>query len=822
MESFDVPDSTDWIGTPLAGLMQVEQAFRCHVCKDFYNSPMITSCSHTFCSICIRRCLSVDGKCPLCRALDQESKLRGNWALREAVDAFVKSRNTIMQFATTPVSVSTPRSPKRKATELEEPLQEAQNKRPRMTTRSSKAKAVEANAVLMREEVDVVESEDTPDYEPEPGMGTANDQGQNFSTNPYFSDDGLVACPICWARMKSWQVDRHIDNSCPGSPQPQKASSSATNNRGGSGFDSTRSLFQNPPTPTKAPERLPALAYSMLKDTALRKKMGELGLSTAGSRQMLEKRHQEWITLWNANCDSAKPKKRSELMHDLEVWERTMAAQKKDEPSETGEPGPPREDGKGVNGTGAVPDLLQGAVVDLTGPPSSQLEPPDSPLKGPRGPTSSGVGFTSQEPILVKELLFLGSSVTGADCSVVSWLIHALIHRIRISLYIIARGRKNTQGGDLRRSDIGPLLQGQPTHQVLRIPHIPLHRLGRRPRGLRLGPLRSRFPLRHLANTLQPLPHFLRLDPPALLPRHPLPLLHHPPLLPFQRRQLIINLLLIHHHRAGRLGEDAADLIHGGHLLAQAVDDLLDALDAAHARVQALQGGAGRLHDLDELDVVGGLLDARGDVLELARGGEAALEGGFGEFLGAEGGERGGAVGFAEGLFGLGGELFDARGEEGGLVREGGEELFELGDGGVFGGDLGGFRGVAVAGGEDLDGGAVVGDDGFVTGEEEEEDVHVGLGEVFAVEELVVEGLVEVGFGEGAFEAGECGGDRSVLGAECLAYFFHVGNHHELPWRKGVSLQHVGYAELLHGPGGEVPHRPRAAVNALLGVEELA
>jgi E3 ubiquitin-protein ligase RAD18 len=114
----------------------------------------------------------VDGKCPLCRALDQESKLRGNWALREAVDAFVKSRDAIMQFATTPVTVSTPRSPKRKAKELEEPMQEGQNKRPRMTTRSSKAKAAEANAGLMREEVDVAESEDTPDYEPEPGMVT--------------------------------------------------------------------------------------------------------------------------------------------------------------------------------------------------------------------------------------------------------------------------------------------------------------------------------------------------------------------------------------------------------------------------------------------------------------------------------------------------------------------------------------------------------------------------------------------------------------------------------------------------------------------------
>lgn len=172
MESFDIPDSTDWIGTPLAGLVEVEQAFRCHVCKDFYNSPMITSCNHTFCSICIRRCLSVDGKCPLCRALDQESKLRGNWALREAVDAFVKSRDAILRFARSATTGASPKSPKRKAAELEEPGDEGQNKRPRMTTRSSKAKAVEVTAAMAREEADVPQNDDnnTPDQEPEPGM----------------------------------------------------------------------------------------------------------------------------------------------------------------------------------------------------------------------------------------------------------------------------------------------------------------------------------------------------------------------------------------------------------------------------------------------------------------------------------------------------------------------------------------------------------------------------------------------------------------------------------------------------------------------------
>lgn len=175
MDAFggDVSDSTDWIGTPLSGLMAVEQAFRCHLCKDFYNSPMITSCNHTFCSICIRRCLSVEGKCPLCRATDQESKLRGNWALREAVDAFVKSRDGILQFAKTPAVVERASTPKRKAVDAEGAVEEKQvNKRPRMSTRLSKTKAAEATAALMQEEYDTPEAEDTGDYEPEPGMSS--------------------------------------------------------------------------------------------------------------------------------------------------------------------------------------------------------------------------------------------------------------------------------------------------------------------------------------------------------------------------------------------------------------------------------------------------------------------------------------------------------------------------------------------------------------------------------------------------------------------------------------------------------------------------
>jgi hypothetical protein len=107
--------------------------------------------------------------------------------------------------------------------------------------------------------------------------------------------------------MKEWQVFTHLE-SCPG-PTPQKKS--------------------QPPQPqtrqhNKTMERLPALSYSMLKEGALRKKLAELGISNSGPRTLLERRHREYITMWNANCDAARPKSRTDLLRQLDAWERTQ------------------------------------------------------------------------------------------------------------------------------------------------------------------------------------------------------------------------------------------------------------------------------------------------------------------------------------------------------------------------------------------------------------------------------------------------------------------------------------------------------------------
>lgn len=115
--------------------------------------------------------------------------------------------------------------------------------------------------------------------------------------------------------MKEWQVFKHLE-SCPGSTPPSRKRAGESSST--PGFGRIR------PQQNRSLERLPALNYSMLREQPLRKKLSELGIPNSGPRHLLESRHKEWVTIWNANCDAARPKKRSELLHDLDVWERTQ------------------------------------------------------------------------------------------------------------------------------------------------------------------------------------------------------------------------------------------------------------------------------------------------------------------------------------------------------------------------------------------------------------------------------------------------------------------------------------------------------------------
>ncbi|KAG0006441.1 E3 ubiquitin-protein ligase rad18, partial [Modicella reniformis] len=71
------------------------------------------------------------------------------------------------------------------------------------------------------------------------------------------------------------------------------------------------------------PKRIPKLQYSILGEKQLRKKLQELGLPSHGDKQLMMKRHAEYLTIFNANCDATRPQTTAQLKKAMEVWERT-------------------------------------------------------------------------------------------------------------------------------------------------------------------------------------------------------------------------------------------------------------------------------------------------------------------------------------------------------------------------------------------------------------------------------------------------------------------------------------------------------------------
>jgi E3 ubiquitin-protein ligase RAD18 len=93
MDQDDISDPSDWKNTSLSGLYSLDSNLRCLICKDFYTAPVITTCLHTFCSICIRRSLTAEPTCPACRTTNiSDSGLRQNKVVGDLVESFLAVR----------------------------------------------------------------------------------------------------------------------------------------------------------------------------------------------------------------------------------------------------------------------------------------------------------------------------------------------------------------------------------------------------------------------------------------------------------------------------------------------------------------------------------------------------------------------------------------------------------------------------------------------------------------------------------------------------------------------------------------------------------
>lgn len=194
--AFRITDSTDWIGTSLPVFEALEASLRCQVCKEFYDTPTITACSHTFCSLCIRKSISNDGKCPTCRSSQQADKLRVNWVVGDVVEKFKDARPMALEMARKDKEIKEQgmrSSSKRKIEDTDLESEGSQREtRARRTRNRNQTTTSSQNDVI-----EVPDSEEEGDEELEP------------------LPDGMARCPICDEAMKEAAVFSHLDR-CPG------------------------------------------------------------------------------------------------------------------------------------------------------------------------------------------------------------------------------------------------------------------------------------------------------------------------------------------------------------------------------------------------------------------------------------------------------------------------------------------------------------------------------------------------------------------------------------------------------------------------------
>ncbi|KAM4820902.1 E3 ubiquitin-protein ligase RAD18 isoform 1-T1 [Thomomys bottae] len=292
----------------------IDDLLRCGICFEYFNIAMIIpQCSHNYCSLCIRKFLSYKTQCPTCCVAVTEPDLKNNRILDELVKSMSFARNRLLQFTleSPPLSpasssskklaikISTPgvfRHPTKQGSRLmdafltreigdspsklsikENDRQFSPQKETTLSTETKKADSVEKMA---------------------PGSSDVN--GAVTPSTSALKQDTKVDCPVCGVNISENHINKHLDT-CLSREEKKESLRSSVHKR----------------------KPLPKTVYNLLSDRDLKKKLKQHGLSVQGNKQQLIKRHQEFVHMYNAQCDALHPKSAAEIAQELENMEKT-------------------------------------------------------------------------------------------------------------------------------------------------------------------------------------------------------------------------------------------------------------------------------------------------------------------------------------------------------------------------------------------------------------------------------------------------------------------------------------------------------------------
>ncbi|XP_045435074.1 E3 ubiquitin-protein ligase RAD18 isoform X4 [Pipistrellus kuhlii] len=323
----------DALGEPrwppgLEVMKTVDDLLRCGICFEYFNiAMMIPQCSHNYCSLCIRKFLSYKTQCPTCCVTVTEPDLKNNRALDDLVKSLNFARNHLLQFAleSPPISPASASS-KHLAAKAHTPVAFKQSVKQgsrlmenfliRETNGSTSELLInekENKFSSQREVSSSAKTKETPLERTAPSIADANvPEAPSTSTLKQVTK---VDCPVCGVSILEDHINKHLD-SCLSREEKKESLRSSVHKR----------------------KPLPKTVYSLLSDRDLKKKLKQHGLSTQGSKQQLIKRHQEFVHMYNAQCDALHPKSGKKHQNEFQLlvdqakkgYKKTVEMSKKD------------------------------------------------------------------------------------------------------------------------------------------------------------------------------------------------------------------------------------------------------------------------------------------------------------------------------------------------------------------------------------------------------------------------------------------------------------------------------------------------------------
>ncbi|KAG0665866.1 hypothetical protein C6P46_005960 [Rhodotorula mucilaginosa] len=349
-------------------LSALDSSLRCAICSELYTAPvLLTHCGHSFDSRCLAQHFVVKRSCPTCHREAFHDHTVRNQALSELVESWRAARSDLLQLQAQAARNATPEAGHSRGLKPTNGETESHDKdRTRSaTTKDGKRKAASSSSpvprAVKREKFEDASSdieilEEIPvDRKPAKRPRTRRRDPEQESTPPLAAADPtdpnlVVECPLCGRSLKNGLMSGHLDR-CTGEPSsttgtrpdagPSQAwsklmSTSTSNGSRSAGGSNTKDGSSSASTNAgdmDLSKKLPLGSYQHKKSAQLVKMLKDYGLPTDSPNGLspeakvthLQRRHRQFVILWNANADldSEHPARKTakQLRTELRRWE---------------------------------------------------------------------------------------------------------------------------------------------------------------------------------------------------------------------------------------------------------------------------------------------------------------------------------------------------------------------------------------------------------------------------------------------------------------------------------------------------------------------